>query len=94
MVQILGNNDMAQTLLHEDLQCTLEEQAVMARPETDDNAHGFPLTRERDHLHNLCRLMSFLPILLTKVLGKLEKDRANSVGESSCPVSPHSFRHL
>jgi len=31
-----------------------------------------PLAREGDYLHDLCQLVSFLPILPTEVLGKLE----------------------
>jgi len=73
MVRILGNDDATRTLLHEDLQRVLEGQVVTARLETDDDAHGFPLTREGDHLHDLCQLASFLRVLPTKVLGKLEK---------------------
>ena len=41
--------------------------------ETDDDTHGFPLAREGDHLDDLGRLASFLPILPTEVLGKLKK---------------------
>jgi len=40
MVQILGNNNVTRTLLHEDLQWTLEEWVVTARLETDKNTHG------------------------------------------------------
>jgi len=64
---------VARALLSEDFRCTLEEQSVTARLETDDDAHRFPLAGEGDHLHDHTRLASFLPVLPTEVLGKLKK---------------------
>ena len=73
VTRILEDDDMAGTFIRKDLQCVLEEQTVTAGGEMDDDTRGFPLAREGDHLDDLGRLASFLPILPTEVLGKLKK---------------------
>ena len=45
----------------------------MAGPETNYDAHGFPLAREWNHLHDLCRVAGFLPVFPTEILGELKK---------------------
>jgi len=72
-IRVLGNDDMTSTLLCEDFGCALEEQAVAAGRETDDDAHGLPVAGEGNHLDDLGRVTSFLPVLPTKILGKLEE---------------------
>ena len=41
--------------------------------ETNYDTHCLPLAGKGDHLHDLRRLTCFLPILPTKILGKLKK---------------------
>ena len=73
MIWVLGDDDVAGTFLRKGLQCALEEQTVTAGVETDDDTHGFPFTREGDHLDDLGQPVGFPPILPTEVLGKLKK---------------------
>jgi len=73
VIRVPGDDDVAGTFLRKDLRCALEEQTVTAGRETNDDTHGFPVAREGDHLNDLGRLASFLPILPTEVLGKLKK---------------------
>ena len=73
VIRVLGDDDVVGAFICKDLRCSLEEQTVTAGMETDDDTHDFPVAREGDHLNDLDRLANFLPILPTKVLGKLKK---------------------
>jgi hypothetical protein len=73
VVRILGNDNVAGASLGEDFRGALEEQTVAAGLEANDDAHGFSLTREGDHLDDPGRLASFLPVLPLEILGELEQ---------------------
>jgi hypothetical protein len=73
VVRVLGNDNMTGASLGEDFRGALEEQTVPAGLEANDDAHGFPLAREGDHLDDLGRLASFLPVLPLEVLGELKQ---------------------
>jgi len=71
LVRVFGNDDMAGTLLRE----------------TDNNAHGLPVTGEGNHPGNFHRIAGFLPVLPTEILGEpkkgglsLESDKSEFLG--------------
>jgi len=87
-VRVFGNDNMAGTLLREDLQRALEEQTVGSGGETDDDAHGLPVAGEGNHLDGFCRIVSFLPVFPTEILGELKKGGLGLGSDKSELVGP------
>ena len=68
-----GDDDVVRALLGKNLRCALEKETIATSAEANNDAHGLLLAGEWDHLNDLSRLVSLLPVVPTKVLSELEK---------------------